>query len=314
MFARRQPTTLPTVGALLVMAVAIFLGLHQYQAPHVKAQPITPPTLDRIPYPRTLLYGSMTGGGWPYMGTDTPAGTCSNNGSACAYTSDCAGATCNGMTYSQLGDPLNMAAIQAASRYQTIILPPTPMTDVRPDMLAAFRAAGPTNNLFGYVMASYTWCPQDQNGNNSYSVGSYYRDHWLTATGVANCDSQSDSLLWYQNGTRADSLIVNVNIAKPGPNGTFPVADAVAQNIFNHTIGNSAYDGIFIDVFCDRVAWMESGSQIFDYHRAGYGTNNTAQDRTNFANPLTATQQATGIQDEAIKSFGSGAEQSDEKN
>ncbi len=32
-----------------------------------------------------------------------------------------------------------------------------------------------------------------------------------------------------------------------------------------------------------------------------------------FANPLTATQQATGIQDEAIKSFGSGAEQSDEK-
>ncbi len=288
-------------AALLTVAVVLGGLLNQWWrhdatadfsgAPAALAQTRAPLAVDTIPFPHSFLYSGINSSGWPYVGNLGTTGVCSSGGAACAFSSDCTGYTqsCANPSYpSPLASPINQAVIAAASRYQFMSVPPTPTIDIRPDIYTAIRQANPNQYLLAYTMGSTTWCPYADAGHlNSYPVGSYYRGYWLAATGGdPSCDYQGDRLLWAQDGTAPSAAMVNVNIAKrlgDEVNGyTYPVADAVAENIFTFGIANQKFDGVFVDVMCDNIGWMESGGFAFDYARAGYTAGNGHTARENF--------------------------------
>jgi hypothetical protein len=174
---------------------------------------------------------------------------------------------------------LNQEAINDFSRFPMMILPATPLVDGRPDIVPALRAANPNNKIFGYAMGHTTWCSGDVSGNNSYPANYYYRHYWLAATlGDPQCNTQTGGLLWMQDGVRADiaphNLGTNVNLAYRVADGqggyTYPVAEGLAQVMFEDIYQSGTLDGIFIDVFCSTINWMEDADSKFDYVRAGY--------------------------------------------
>ena len=222
----------------------------------------TPLTLDpaTLPFPHPFIYGSSTDLGWPFVGTldeQIPAP----------------------------GAPLNDVVITAYSRFPLLVLPPTPVNDIRPDILVALRNAAPTNLIMAYTPASTTFCV------GTYPAGAFARRYWEAVEQFdgdgepySNCEGHGDSFLWMQDGLLASAtphdLEVNVNLAKRidlgGSVYQYVVAEAIADVMFDELYVSNAWNGIFIDHYCDDILWMESATSKFDYARAGYGTNNAA--------------------------------------
>lgn len=210
------------------------------------------------PFPHIALYGGPNSSGWPLVGVlsdNRPGWT----------------------------EPLNEAVMNAYARFPHIIIPTMPAADMRPDILTSFRQRNPSMRLHAYIHGGATWCPQDANGNNSYPANTAYRDYYLAVTGGnPSCTSTSDRFLWMQDGIRADlaphSLGINVNIAhrtqNPDASYRYDVAEEVAAAMYEYGRAGRNWDGIFLDVFCPGIMWMESPGHLFDYARAGYGNNN----------------------------------------
>lgn len=216
-------------------------------------------------FPHPALFGGANSSGWPFVGDRTvgqyPAGT-----------------------------PLNPDALAAYARFPFLILPVTPMSDIRPDIMPALRQRNASIKIFGYVMASTIWC--SGGAENSYPANSYYRDYWLTVTGgSASCTPSSDRFLWLQNGAVASEspydVGLNVNLAlrvqQPDSSYRYIVAEQIAATMYQYAQAARGFNGIFIDVYCSTILWMEHGDTYrgptdntvaFDYARAGYGNNN----------------------------------------
>jgi len=209
-------------------------------------------------YPHIALYGGPNSSGWPMVGTldnsRPPAGA-----------------------------PLNEDVMNAYARFPHLILPAMPLSDERPDILTSLRQRNPEVVIHAYVMGHTTWCPRDANGNIGYSVNTYYRDYYLAVTdGDPSCDSTSNRFLWMQDGILASeqphNLGINVNLAhrvqNPDTTYTYDVAEALAETMYEYGRADRNWNGIFIDVYCPGIMWMESSGHLFDYARSGYGNDN----------------------------------------
>ncbi len=208
-------------------------------------------TTSAMSYPHPVLYGGGNSSGWPFVGTvdDT---TPPDNA------------------------PLNWAVLDAYARFPMVILPPTPMSDARLDIIPALRSRNPNLKIFAYVTGHLTWCPGFP-GNINYPVGYYYRDYFLAVTGGdQNCSSTSNGFLWNQDGTRSG---YNVNLAyrelQPDNSYRYTVAENIAAAMYEHAKTSRGFDGIFIDVFCPNFMWAENPANPWDYARAGYGSDNS---------------------------------------
>ncbi|MBX7138032.1 MAG: hypothetical protein K1X83_08620 [Oligoflexia bacterium] len=180
---------------------------------------------------------------------------------------------------------LNAEVLDRYAKYQLAIFGATPLTDLRKDIPAALRARNPNMKLFAYTMPNTTWC------GNGYDEAAYFGHFWKTVrrySGVdppyTNCDMDGIGFLALQPGGSADPSTPNVNFAyRVSQNGSwrYPVAESIAelmyQDIYLSTYGDGrrVWDGIFFDVYCPTLDWMETGSTKFDYQRAGFGTDNS---------------------------------------
>lgn len=258
-------------------AVALQPSL-QYASSSVQALSTTGPN---APFPHIAMYGGANSSGWPFVGSIDKVGTCSNNPSiSCAVSTDCGDAsyTCNNPASRPAdGAPLNADTINSYAKFQHIILPPTPFSDGRTDVLPAIRAQNPKIEIVAYVIGYATWCP-GYPGNISYPVGWYYRDYYLAVSGGdPSCTSTSNRFLWNQAGALWGGSNVNLAYREQQPDGSYryPVAEAIAEAIYNHAKSSKGFDGIFIDIFCRGVRWAETPTDLIDYARAGYGSDNT---------------------------------------
>lgn len=242
----------------LVIALCQFLSNGQYQIGSLGravASTVSANSIDMsvvLPFPHPYVNGGMSSSGVPFVGIPGDA------------------------------NALNPAVLDAYARYPLIFLNVTPATDIRPDIIPALRQRNATQPILGYLNSTLIWCPQDGNGNISYPTGSYYRDIWTTVTTETSCASASDRMLWFQDGQRTDAVGTNVNLAHfvlqpDGVTKRYDVAEDEAQTIYDHVVATKKLDGLFMDVFCPGIMWMETPanpSRLFDYQRAGYGTNN----------------------------------------
>lgn len=211
------------------------------------------------PFPHPFLYGGPNSSGWPMVGdlSDQRPGPTA---------------------------PLNDAVIGAYGRFPLVVLPTTPLADSRTDIIPALRAKNPSIQVQAYVMGHTIWCPEDGSGNIAYAPGIYYRDYYLAVTGGdPSCASTSNGFLWMQDGIKADlpphNLGMNVNLAhrvqNPDSSYTYDVAEHLAEAMYEYGRPGRNWDGIFIDVFCPAIMWIESPGHLYDYARAGYGADNS---------------------------------------
>jgi hypothetical protein len=57
------------------------------------------------------------------------------------------------------------------------------------------------------------------------------------------------------------------------PKGAFvTVAEALADLFYNEVASTGLWNGMFMDIYCDDVMWVQSPTDSFDYVRAGYPT------------------------------------------
>lgn len=220
-----------------------------------------------VPFPHEILYGGSNSSGWPFVGTEDD-------------------------TRPSPTAPFNDSVLDDYARFPFIIIPPMPISDVRPEILAEMRRRNTAQKIFAYEMGYTTWCPSLGDGNIAYPAGSYYRDYWIAANGSASCTPSNDSMLWLQNGHLASDPLYdigfNVNIAhavtNPDSSVRYDVAERVAEAMYEHGKQGRGFDGIFIDVFCYSMDWVQhddtdptpfDNSIWFDYKKAGYGTDNT---------------------------------------
>jgi hypothetical protein len=185
------------------------------------------------------------------------------------------------------GGPLIDSVIDDFAHFPIMILPGTPIADARKDITPAIRAKNPKAKIFGYVVASTMWC------GVVYDQSTYFRHYWNFVNAIGGGDPNSctfggDAWLYMQDGTLAGNLYtINVNLAKrvlqPDNTYKYPVAEGIADIIYNDVYlaldanGRKIFDGIFFDVYCESLSWMEgyTPSTKFDYKRAGYGNDNS---------------------------------------
>lgn len=208
-------------------------------------------------YPRPILYGGLTSAGIPLI---------------------------NG-----LGE-IDATAVANMARFPMVILPPTPLSDMHPELLTALRAANPNLKVYAYTLGHDTFCTPN------YAANVYYRKYWEAVEAYDNdtdpfCNpadtatqgGTGDGFLWWQNGSHGGT---DVNLARRVSNGAggwrYDLAEDLGALMANTAV-SGGYDGIFIDVFCNNILWQETPSNKYDYQRAGYGTNNAdSANRTAF--------------------------------
>lgn len=227
-------------------------------------------------FPHTAMYGNSTSSGWPFVGSTEKLGTCQNNDNVtCAFNTDCGSiaTVCNNPAR-QPGPsvPLNDAVIRSFAKFPLVILPPTPLSDGRPDIIPALRSYNPLINIFAYVVGHVTWCPGHP-GNISYPVGYFYRDYYMAVSdGDPSCLSPSNRFLWGEDDDLWEGANVNLAYREQQPDTTYRylVAEALAETIYAHSKKSTGFDGIFIDIFCRGVRWQEALYGPINLPRAGY--------------------------------------------
>jgi len=154
---------------------------------------------------------------------------------------------------------LDPAVLDAVARYDVVILDVNPITPYRPDILAALRARHPGIQLLAYVVGHDTWGSADPDSMNHFPTR--YLDLVRDLDGFLY-NSVDDSL--FDNA--------DVNLAKQDANGHFVVAEGLADLFNSAILATGQWDGLFIDVFCSDITWLQDATHQIDYVRAGYPT------------------------------------------
>jgi len=152
---------------------------------------------------------------------------------------------------------LDPSVLDAVSRYDLVVLDVNPITPYRPDILTALRARHPGIQLLAYVLGNDTWGADDPDSLNHFPTR--YR-HLVRDLGGFLYNSVDGSE--FQNA--------DVNLAKQDANGHFVVAEGLADLFASAILGTGQWDGLFIDVYCSDITWMQDATHQIDYARAGY--------------------------------------------
>ncbi|HEY2955765.1 MAG TPA: carbohydrate binding domain-containing protein [Candidatus Eisenbacteria bacterium] len=153
---------------------------------------------------------------------------------------------------------LQDTTLDAVARYHEVILDASPITPYRPDVLAALRARHPGIKLYAFVTGNQIW---DASEPDSFV-------HYPTRYKRLVRDLGG----WLYNTSGGTFTNARVNIAKRDECGRLYVAEAVAD-LFQDVIASAGvWDGVFIDICCKSILWMETPTEHIDYVRAGYPT------------------------------------------
>ncbi len=149
------------------------------------------------------------------------------------------------------------AVIGQFARFHAIVIDPSPITDHRPDLMAAIRAVNPTITALAYMPAEdfwWTWESPDSLVDFTTRCHHLLRDldGWLY---------DRNGGLFYQFG---------VNVAKRDETGRFVVAEALVDLWYDGVVRTGLWDGLFLDIYCDGIAWSQSPAESVDVVRAGY--------------------------------------------
>lgn len=168
------------------------------------------------------------------------------------------GITGNGYPYIVAGiaGALQDTTLEAVARYDEVILDASPITEYRPDVLTALRARHPGIKLFAYVTGHDIWNLSTTDTLVQFPAR-YYR-------------LVRDLQGWLYNTGGGYFSLSRVNLAKRDITGRFIVAESLADLFYDVVVTPGIWDGIFIDVYCKSILWMETPTEHIDFVRAGY--------------------------------------------
>jgi hypothetical protein len=147
------------------------------------------------------------------------------------------------------------------SRYQQLVVDANPIAPYRPDLLDSLRRRNPDLRILAFVTGHCIW-PAD----NPDSLHHYPTLYWRTVRDL-------DGFLYNRDGElygQTNFAFANVNLAKRDSAGRYLVAEAVARVMFEAAYAPAAWDGLFVDTYCDHVTWTQTPSESIDFVRAGY--------------------------------------------
>lgn len=156
---------------------------------------------------------------------------------------------------------VNSVVLDEIARYHEVILDANPITPYRPEVALALRARRPGIRLLAYVTGHSNWFAAQPDSNVHFPTR-----YWRLVRDL-------DGFLYNTSGTQYGSLSSqagNINLAKRDGSGRFIVAEAIADLFHNAVVQSGIWDGLFLDVFCDNMLWMEASGEIVDIARAGY--------------------------------------------
>ena len=153
---------------------------------------------------------------------------------------------------------LQDTTLDAVARYHEVALDASPISEWRHDVLAALRARRPDIKLLAYVTSHNIWDPSGPDSMVHYPTR-YYR-------------MVRDLGAWLYNTSGTEFSLNRVNLAKRDLFGRFVLAEGLADLFREVIIVPGIWDGIFMDVYCKTILWMETPSEQIDYQRAGYPT------------------------------------------
>jgi hypothetical protein len=153
---------------------------------------------------------------------------------------------------------VNMVAVSEIARYDEVIIDASPLTPYRPDVTALIRGINPGISMLAYVTGHDIW---DANTPDSTVNFPTRYNHLVRNLG---------GYLYNKQGTYFSQS--RVNIAKRDAFGRFTVAEAVADLFNDALVKSGQWNGVFLDVFCNGIGWMESPAESVDYVRAGYSS------------------------------------------
>lgn len=177
------------------------------------------------PYPRMGLYGVVLGTGYPYV---------------------------------DAGGQIVQSEILHSARYPVVVLHASPLTEYRPEVLAALRAQRHGIHLYAYLQAHYIW----PNNSPDSLVHIWTRIHHV----VRN----NDGFLYDRDGEWI--LDVNINLAKKNAAGRFVVAEELADLFHSAVYATGKWDGLFFDRMCQNIRYNQGPGDSIDFVRAGYPT------------------------------------------
>jgi hypothetical protein len=179
-------------------------------------------------YPRLALYGGIRGVGYPYI----------------------LGGSTDG--------PIDQAMCDSVARYDEVILDASPLTEYRPDVIAALRSRNPDISMLAYVTAEGIWPAADIDSTVHFP------------TRYRRLIRDLDGFLYNRQG--AHYANGNINMAKRDGSGRYIVAEGMADLFYDAIARPGVWNGLFLDTFCDRIAWTQTATESIDFVRAGYPT------------------------------------------
>jgi len=165
-----------------------------------------------------------------------------------------------GFPYTHPDGSLDTLEIGRVARFSSVVLDCYPISPYRPDIAQAIHARNPNLTLLGYLLIDDIWAA---NSNDSTR-------HIPTI--IRHTVRDLNGFL-YDKTTGQEYPGFAINLAKKDASGRFVVADAMADICRDRIIATGVWDGIFTDIFCHEIAWVQNGStHVIDYQRAGYAT------------------------------------------
>ena len=148
--------------------------------------------------------------------------------------------------------------LDAITRYHEVIIDASPISEYRPAALGVLRARNPGTKYFAYVTGHAMW-----NVMSNDSLVHYPTRYFRMIRDLGG---------WLYNTSGGVFQTSIVNLAKRS-NGRYIVAESIADLFRDAVMSSSAgWDGIFLDIYCKSILWMESPTEHIDYTRAGYLT------------------------------------------
>ncbi len=159
-----------------------------------------------------------------------------------------------------LDSVLSDSVLTRVARFNEIILDINPIWPFRPDIISRLKQKNPRAKFLGYVVGQDIWMAADKDSLRHYPTR-FRRivtnnNAWLLSKVTGNK---------YFGG--------NVNLAKRNTAGQLFIADSLAQLWKEVTIDPpGVWDGIFYDILCDEMGWLQADGDSVNYVAAGYPT------------------------------------------
>ncbi|MGH7731815.1 MAG: carbohydrate binding domain-containing protein [Candidatus Eiseniibacteriota bacterium] len=154
--------------------------------------------------------------------------------------------------------PIDQATCDSVARFDQVIIDASPISEYRPDVAAALRARNSDISLIAYVNAGAIWPAAEPDSTVHYP------------TRFRRLVRDLNGFLYDRVGNHFSDY--NVNLAKRDGLGRYVLAEALADLFHDAIVSSGAWDGMFFDVYCDRIGWTQTPSESIDYQRAGYPT------------------------------------------